>query len=369
MGSPAGGCPVHHPASAPASSPVSGPEVDSANDPAGDPVSSPANDPAGDFVSGPAGCSSDPLTPAARALADSIAAAFGDLGPNTDIAAQRRRTSRPPDPRRRPASVTDRTIPGPAPGSRLRVRVYRSAGTPATDAPALLFFHGGGWVLCSLDTHDGLCRELTHLTGALVVSVDYRLAPEHPAPAAVEDAYAALRWATSHLREEEGGDPRRIAVAGDSAGGNLAAAVCLLAAERGCPLPVAQFLAYPVLDARLATESMRTYGDGRFFLTAAHMRWYWGHYLAGAAPTPHTAPCLASDEALRLMPPAYVLTAECDPLRDEGDAFAARLTTVRHRTAPGVFHGFLDFFPQLPQAREALDDAAVWLRDRLAARR
>ncbi|UNS98926.1 alpha/beta hydrolase [Streptomyces tubbatahanensis] len=311
----------------------------------------------------------DQLTPAARGVVDAMREAFGELGPGTDVREQRRVAARSSGVPRPLASVTDRAIPGAAPGTTVRVRVYRPADTPGSRAPTLLFFHGGGWVLCDLDTHDGLCRELAHLTGALVVSVDYRRAPEHPAPAAVQDAYAVLRWAAERIRDEEGGDPGRIAVAGDSAGGALATAACLLAARRGGTLPVAQLLVYPALDPRLATGSMRTYGDpGGYFLTTSDMRWYWGHYLAGAAPTPCTAPSLAADEELRAMPPAYVLTAGCDPLRDEGLAYADRLPCARQRTVPGVFHGFLAFFGLLPEAREALDEAAAWLRERLASR-
>ncbi|WP_369206704.1 alpha/beta hydrolase fold domain-containing protein [Streptomyces sp. PU-14G] len=317
----------------------------------------------------PGAGAADALTPAARRIVDAMSEAFGELGPDTDVRRQRRLAARTSSVPRPLASVGDRAIPGAVPGTTLRVRVYRSADTPRSEAPTVLFFHGGGWVLCDVDTHDGLCRELAHLTGALVVSVDYRLAPEHPAPAAVQDAYAALRWAAERIREQEGGDPARIAVAGDSAGGALATAACLLAAERGGTLPVAQLLVYPALDARLATGSMRTYGDaGGYFLTTSDMRWYWDHYLAGAAPTAYTAPSLATDEELRAMPPAYVLTAGCDPLRDEGLAYADRLPSARQRTAPGVFHGFLGFLGLLPEAQEALQEAAAWLREMLASR-
>ncbi|MDJ1138109.1 alpha/beta hydrolase fold domain-containing protein [Streptomyces iconiensis] len=310
------------------------------------------------------------LTPAAREIVDALTAAFPELTPETDVEAVRRATSQPPREGREPVSVVDRTVPGAASGTEIPVRLYRSPAPgphhSPTPAPVLLFFHGGGFVLCGLDSHDGLCRELAVRTGALVVSVGYRLAPEHPAPAAAEDAYAALRWAAERAREE-GGDPARIAVAGDSAGGNLATAACLLAGERGRPMPVAQFLAYPALDPRLGSASMREFGDpGDHFLTTAHMRWYWSHYLSGAPPVPHTAPALAPAEALAGLPPAYVLLPDCDPLRDEGRAYAARLPQAEVRAAPGMFHGFLGFGALLPEAETALAGAAEWLRNRLS---
>lgn len=316
----------------------------------------------------------DRLTPGARRIVDALAAGFPALTPETDVEAVRRAAAPARDPGSRTrtgrelASVVDRTIPGAGAGTEIPVRLYRSpACQGAHPAPVLLFFHGGGFVLCDLETHDGLCRELAARTGALVVSVAYRLAPEHPAPAAAEDAYAALRWAAGSAADEEGGDPDRIAVAGDSAGGNLATAACLLARERGGPVPVAQFLAYPALDPRLETASVREFGDpGGCFLTTAHMRWYWDRYLDGARPTPHAAPALAPSVALVGMPPAYVLLPECDPLRDEGGAYAARLPRARVRTAPGMFHGFLDFGALLPEAEASLEGAAGWLRERLA---
>ncbi|MEU2438918.1 alpha/beta hydrolase [Streptomyces rubradiris] len=309
------------------------------------------------------------LTPAARALADALTAGFPVLGPGTDAAAVRRAIARPPARLPALASVTDRTIPGPAGAPPLPVRIYRPYGPPHGRAraepgrslPLVLFFHGGGFVLCGLDSHDGLCRLLAAGTGAVVVSVDYRLAPEHPAPAAVRDARAAFDWAVRHAASL-GCDPARIAVAGDSSGGNLATSVCLAARDRGGPRPAAQLLIYPALDPRLDTASMRDFGEGHF-LTAAAMRWYWERYLGGAEPTAEVAPALAEDTGG--LPPALLVEAECDPLRDEGRAYAARLDRVEIHRARGMFHGFIDFADELPEAAAAQERAVAWLRERL----
>ncbi|MEU6112301.1 alpha/beta hydrolase [Streptomyces albidoflavus] len=305
------------------------------------------------------------LTPAARALAGQLSAAFPPLGPGTDIPALRRATAQEPARLPAVASVTDRTIPGPAGAPPLPVRIYRDrvpADGTAEAPPVVVFFHGGGFVLCDLETHDGLCRALAAGTGAVVVSVAYRLAPEHPAPAAVEDAYAALRWAADP-GSRHGGDHGRVAVAGDSAGANLAAMACLTARDRRGPAPVAQLLAYPALDPRLRTRSAGEFGTGHF-LTTAHLRWYWEQYLGGAAPSAAVSPSLATD--LRGLPPALLVEAECDPLRDEGREYAARLPRAEVHTAPGMFHGFLAYAQLLPEAAEALAASAAWLRARLA---
>ncbi|MGW1607235.1 alpha/beta hydrolase [Streptomyces eurythermus] len=306
------------------------------------------------------------LTPAARAVADALTAGFPVFGPGTDIAAVRRSMARPPARTPALASVTDRTIPGPAGAPPLPVRIYRpyERAEPGPPLPLVLFFHGGGFVLCGLDSHDGLCRLLAAGTGAVVVSVDYRLAPEHPAPAAVRDAHAAFRWAVRNAAFL-GCDPARIAVAGDSSGGNLAASVCLTARDRGGPRPAAQLLVYPALDPRTDSESMRAFGEG-YFLTAAAMRWYWEQYLGGTEPTAEVAPALAEDTGG--LPPALLVEAECDPLRDEGRAYAARLDRAEVHCARGMFHGFIDFADQLPEAAEAQQRAVSWLREQLGAR-
>jgi acetyl esterase len=260
------------------------------------------------------------------------------------------------------AAVADRGIPGPA--GELPVRVY----TPEGEAPfpIVVFFHGGGWVVGTLDTYDPLCRALAAATPAVVVSVDYRLAPEHRCPAAAEDAYAATLWASRNAAEL-GGAQHRLAVAGESAGGNLAGVVALAARDRGGPAVAFQLLVYPVLDAAGDTPSWREYAEGHH-LTAAGMRWYWDHYLGGADG-------LAADASpLRAaffggLPPALVVGAEHDILRDEGEAYAARLAaaggTARAIRVPGMIHGFFRWRAVTPAADAALQESAAALRSAL----
>jgi acetyl esterase/lipase len=225
----------------------------------------------------------------------------------------------PPPPVR---TVVDRSIDGP--GGPLTLRLYLPPGEPARPLPTLLYLHGGGWVIGDLETHDGLCRHLANAAGAVVVSVDYRLAPEHPFPASGEDAYAATRWVAANAAVI-GGDAKRIAVGGDSAGGNLAAVVSLMARDRGGPRLVFQLLVYPVTDTPSAnTTSYRENAEG-YFLTAKTMHWFWNHY-CGKNPDlsdPYLCPLRAKD--LKRLPPALVITAEFDPLRDEGEAYTAHL--------------------------------------------
>jgi acetyl esterase len=261
------------------------------------------------------------------------------------------------------ASVRDRVVPGPAGG--LPLRVYTPEGE--RPFPLVVFFHGGGWVVGTLDTYDPLCRALAAAVPAVVVSVDYRLAPEHRWPAAVEDAFAATLWASRNAAAL-GGAQHRLAVAGDSAGGNLAAAVALGARDRGGPAIAFQLLVYPVLDAAADTASWRDHADG-FYLTAAGMRWYWDHYLGGAdGAAPDASPLRAAFVAG--LPPALVVVAEHDILRDEGEAYAARLrdagvaaTATRY---PGVVHGFFRWRAVTATADTALQDAAAALRSALA---
>jgi acetyl esterase len=261
------------------------------------------------------------------------------------------------------ATVADRTVPGPA--GDLPVRVYTPEGEPPF--PVVVWFHGGGWVVGTLDTYDPLCRALAAATPAVVVSVDYRLAPEHRWPAAVEDAYAATLWASRHAAEL-GGAQHRLAVAGDSAGGNLAAVVALGARDRGGPAIGFQLLVYPVLDAAGDTASWAEYADG-FYLTAAGMRWYWDHYLGGAdGRAPDASPLRAA--FFGGLPPALVLVSDHDILRDEGEAYAARLreagVAATARRVPGVVHGFLRWGAVTPAVDEAIQDAAAALREALA---
>jgi acetyl esterase len=259
------------------------------------------------------------------------------------------------------ASVEDRRIPGPAGAIRVRVYAPERAARPL---PLLVYFHGGGFVLCDLDTHDPTCRALAKRAGCVVVSVDYRLAPEARFPAAPEDCFAAARWAAANAASL-GADPRRVAVAGDSAGGNLAAVVSLLARERGGPALVHQLLVYPVTDWDFETLSYGENAEG-YLLTRDMMRWFRGHYFAKPddAADPLAAPLRAPN--LRGLPPATVLTAEFDPLRDEGEAYARRLlgagvpaTLTRY---DGMFHGFFGMTARIDRARDAVEDAARALR-------
>jgi acetyl esterase len=232
--------------------------------------------------------------------------------------------------------------------------------------PVIAYLHGGGWVFMGIETHDRICRRLANATGALVVSIDYRLAPEHPFPAALDDCEAAVAWLAEHAGDV-GGNPRRLAVAGDSAGGNLAAAVALRAAAAG-PSVAAQVLVYPVTDAGQDTGSYRDLATG-YLLTAEDMAFFWECYL-GVDGDPHdafAAPLQAAD--LSGLPPTLVLTAEYDPLRDEGEAYARRLdgfdVPVEWHRYDGVTHGFLGMDALVPAADEAMARIAAFLGPRL----
>lgn len=309
----------------------------------------------------------DPLSPAARLVVDAMSAHFPDPahGP-LDLASLRRASGTGagagPDPADGVATV-DRTVPGPPGGPDIPIRLYRPRAETAGPGPLLVFFHGGGWVMCDLDTHDRTCRQLALRSGASVLSVDYRRAPEHRFPAAVEDAYAATRWACARA-DRMGCDPARVAVGGDSSGGALAAAVALMARDRGGPPLAAQLLLYPALDHRLAGASASAYATG-FFHTTAHMRWYWEQYLGpdGDGSHPYASPGLAPD--LTGLPPALLVLPECDPLRDEGRAYARALrragVPARVDEYRDTFHGFLGALGALPAADSALDAAAEWL--------
>jgi acetyl esterase len=231
----------------------------------------------------------------------------------------------------------------------------------------LVYFHGGGWVIGSIETHDALCRELTMEAGVVVVSVEYRLAPEHKFPAAADDAYAAVRWVAQHAAEL-GIDPARIGVGGDSAGGNLAAVVALQARDLGGPPLALQLLIYPITCDDLGTPSYVENAEG-YMLTRADMAWFWSQYLSDPAQgdDPRVSPLRAGD--LSGLPPAFILTAEYDPLRDEAEAYAARLeqagVPVRMRRYDGMIHGFLRRLTLLDQGRVALDEVAKGIRDAL----
>jgi acetyl esterase len=240
-------------------------------------------------------------------------------------------------------AVSELSIPGAA--GDIAARHYRPENDVA--CPLLMFFHGGGWVVCDLDTHDNLCRLICRDAGIHVLSVDYRLAPEHPAPAGVDDGYAAYRWAVEH-GANLGTRPGAVAVGGDSAGGNLAAVVARRGRDDGLP-PAMQFLLYPVTDLRGTTRSMALFAKG-FFLTAHDMDWCREQYLGGSqldAADPRVSPLLAED--LSGLPRALVVTAGFDPLRDEGEAYAERMrdagVTVDVRRMSSLIHGFANFWP------------------------
>lgn len=258
------------------------------------------------------------------------------------------------------AAVTDRIIAGPA--GDLSVRIYTPAGTGPHRL--VVFFHGGGWVVGTLDTHDGLARALCNSAGAVVVSVDYRLAPEHPFPAAPEDCYAATAWAAEHA-SELGARAETLAVAGDSAGGALAASVCHMSADRNGPPIAYQMLFYPVTDYHFDTPSYRDNAEG-YFLTRPMMQWFWDQYLAAPeqADAPYCAPLRR--RLLEGLPPASIITAQYDPLRDEGDLYGRALAEagvpVQYRCWEGMIHGFVSFLDMVDSAREAVGQVTAEYR-------
>lgn len=296
------------------------------------------------------------LHPDVEQMLSALEAGFPDVTEHTAaelreiITSRRAPLSRLPDMR----AATDLTIDGP--GGALPVRVHTPHAADSGPLPTIVFAHGGGFVFCDLDSHDEFCRAMADAVPAVVVSVDYRLAPEHPAPAAMEDVYAALCWARDSIAAH-GGDPSRLAVAGDSAGGNLAATACLAARERGGPEIAAQILLYPVIDDDYETESYRRYGTG-YYNTEKAMRWYWSQYAPDGTASPLVVPTRA--DSLAGLPPALVATAELDPPCAAGEDYARRLSAdgvpvIAHRF-DGLFHGFLTF-PALsltPGAREDL---------------
>ena len=256
-------------------------------------------------------------------------------------------------------AVRNETIPGP--GGKMPIRIYRK-GTGTL--PLLLFIHGGGFVVGSPDTHDEMARALTAQTGCVTVSVDYRLGPEHPYPAAPDDCFAALKWAFAHARDL-GADAARMAVAGDSAGGNLAAVMALRARDEGGPALKAQLLIYPVTDM---TAELKPAPDGEFYIiNPQETGFFHRSYLGDGARKrePYASPAFA--KSLRGLPPALVIVAEYDPLCPQGEAYAKRLKDegvetelVNYKAAP---HGFMSF--PVPMGKEGLAQSARWLKPRL----
>jgi len=303
------------------------------------------------------------LDPQARFVLEQLAAQGGlDVSAMTPAEARRSfEQMRSPLPAEPVARVEDRAIPGPA--GALPIRVYTPEGAPAS-APGVVYFHGGGWVIGSLDTHDGFCRALANRARAVVASVDYRLAPEHRFPAAADDCYAAAHWIAEH-GAEIGIDGGRLAVGGDSAGGNLAAVVAQMARDQGGPRLRSQVLIYPVTDSDFERPSYRENAEG-YLLTRDAMRWFWDAYVPDPSEraNPYAAPLRA--EKLAELPPALVLTAEYDPLRDEGEAYGSRLRDagVRVETTryDGQIHGFAAMFEILDAGKRALEQIGAVLR-------
>src|SRR6185437_255896 len=262
--------------------------------------------------------------------------------------------------------VINRAVPGP--GGDIPVRIYQPFGTGPF--PLTMYFHGGGFVIGNLDTHDGLCRHLCLAAHCVVMAVDYRLAPEHKFPAAHDDCLAATKWAAANAGML-GIDPRRIALAGDSAGGNLTAATAISLRDGGGPTICAQLLDCPWLDYDTTTSSYRENGAG-YFLTLPLMKWFEGHYLHGAADRddPRAAPLKAKD--LRGLPPAYVLTAQFDPLRDEGEAYADKLAAAGVTVVRKRYSDMIHAFPGLSlnvvsTAAEEIAAHGAWLKARFAS--
>jgi acetyl esterase len=302
---------------------------------------------------------SSSVHPQAQLILDGIAAAggppFWELTPEQAreiVTANNEHIGPGPD----VASVRDIVIPGQAGG--IPARVY----SPVADAPGVVvYYHGGGWVVGSVDGWDASVRALAVASGCDVVSVDYRLAPEHPFPAAADDAYDALVWAAGELA-----NGRPVVVAGDSAGGNLAAVTALRARDLGGPALALQLLVYPVTDCDLDRKSYHEYNGAEFLVNRQDMAWYWDHYVPDPAvrSNPYASPLRAPD--MSGLPPLYLVTAEHDPLRDEGFAYADRMRDARvpveHRHYGSQIHGFFSFVNLLDDGDKAVSEAGATIR-------
>ena len=300
------------------------------------------------------------IDPQCKAFLDQLAA-MGGRPMHEMTPAEARGLALPPElagPERPVHSVVDRTVPGPA--GQIPVRVYTP--TPGRRLPGLIHFRGGGFVLGTLNSSDRVCRDLAHLAGRVVVSVDYRLAPEHPFPAPVDDAYAATKYVLEHA-SEFGMDESQIAVGGESAGGNLAAVTALKLRQRGASPLTFQLLVYPLVDFNDESPSMRDFADGHF-ITADLLEYFARHYLGTQDRGQQDASPLNAD--LRGVPPAFVLTAECDPLRDQGEAYARKLAEagvpVTHKRYDGAIHPFFSLAGIIDGGKTAIADAAAALR-------
>jgi acetyl esterase len=269
----------------------------------------------------------------------------------------------PPDRIPKAHKVEDRKIPGPA-GS-IPIRVYTPEGSGPF--PILVYLHGGGWVIGDLESHDAPCRLLTSKVGCVTVAVDYRLAPEHKFPAGVEDCFAATKWVAENARELNG-DASTLAVGGDSAGGNLSAVVSQLARDAGGPKIAFQLLIYPATEAELDTYSHKTFTD--YFLTKDDILWFWAHYLRGPADRkdPRIAPALA--KSFNGLPPALIITAEFDPLRDEAESYGEKLRSagvpVTVSRYEGMIHGFVSMYEALDKGKKAIDESCEALKKAFA---
>jgi acetyl esterase len=313
------------------------------------------------------------LDPESQRLIDLMAAAnrpaWNTLSPQAarDLYLSLRPASQGPRPVE--AKVVDRTIPGPA--GDLAVRIYRPAAAPAdAKLPCLVYAHGGGWVFGNLDSHDVLCAQFALEAGIVVFAIDYRLAPEARFPGAFDDVVAGLKWVAAN-GASIGVDPTRLAIGGDSAGGNLAAAVSIWARDNGGPRLRLQLLAYPVTDAVGRADSYRRYEDG-YGLNAATMEWFFDHYAPDKAGRDDWRVSPLRAKSLAGLPPALVITAGYDPLRDEGRAYAFRLhqegTQADLVEFGGMLHGFLSSPMLLHGARRGTSLAAAALREALVQR-
>ncbi len=304
-----------------------------------------------------------PLDPEAKASLEKRIE-MGVLEPHESSPEEARalQAARPNLPGPEVASVSDHLAPGPH--GDVPVRVYVPATDDGGPLPVCMWFHGGGWVIGSVATNDATCRALANASGAIVVSVDYRLAPEHKFPVPFDDSYAATVWAAENAASL-GGDPSRLAVAGASAGGNLATTIALRARDENGPALVHQALIYPVTDRDYSRSSYKENGEG-YGLSYASMVWFWDCYLSNEADgeSPYVAPMLAED--LSGLPSAFVLTCEFDPLRDEGEAYAKRLqeagVPTKHSRYDGMIHAFFNAGIPFTRTWDAINETAGELR-------